>query len=215
MSYYQMQPEHPQGLNASQTPFVRQTYRLFLYGILGMVAMGILGFNVLPPALAPIVLILDMIIWVAVGWFGWRKPANVVLTLFTVITGLTMGILAHAYAAAVFIPAVVLTVAAFTGLTAYVHTTKKDFSYLSGFLAMAFWVLLLGGLLTFFLHASFLATALSAFGVLTFGGWILFDTSRILQDQGQQMSPGEAATELLLDIVGLFRWILDLLDRFR
>lgn len=210
-----MQPERPQGFNASQTPFVRQTYRLFLYGILGMVAMGVLGFNVLPAAAALPVLALDALIWIAVGWFGWRKPANVVLTLFTVITGLTMGILAHAYAAAVFIPAVVLTVAAFTGLTAYVHTTKKDFSYLAGFLVMAFWVLMLGSLLSLFLYIPFMATALSAFGVLTFGGWILFDTSRILQDQGRQMSPGEAATELLLDIVGLLRWLLDLLDRFR
>ena len=34
-------------------------------------------------------------------------------------------------------------------------------------------------------------------------------------DNGERMTPGEAAAELLLDIVGLFQWILSLLDRFR
>ena len=39
--------------------------------------------------------------------------------------------------------------------------------------------------------------------------------NQIVNRRDQTLTPGMAAFELLLDIVGLFRWILDLLDHFR
>lgn len=207
-----MQTEAQQGL--SQTPFVRETYRLFLFGLLGMMGMGVLSYNLLPPVAGVLIWVLNLAMWIAIGWFRWRRPINVVLPLFTIITGLWLGVLGHIYAA-VFVPALVLTLAAFGGLTAYAHTTRKDFNFLGGFLAMSFWVMLAGIVSMIFFPLPLLHLAISAFGVLVMGGWILYDTSRLLQDQGRSMSPGEAAAELLLDIVGLFQWILSLLDRFR
>ena len=217
MSYdqYQMQPQAPRGRGTTLTPFVRETYRLFLFGLLGMAGIGVLSYNFLPAIAAGLVWFLNLIIWVAIGWFRWRRPTKVVLPLFTIITGLWLGVLGHIYTA-VFLPALILTFAAFGGLTLYVHTTRKDFSFLGGFLSMAFWVILLGiGTLIAFPNLPLFHLALSAFGVLAMGGWVLYDTSRLLQDNGERMTPGEAAAELLLDIVGLFQWILSLLDRFR
>ena len=216
MSYdqYQMQPQAPQGMGSRLTPFVRETYRLFLFGLLGMGGVGVLSYKFMPPIGVGVAWLLNAIMWIAVGWFHWRRPTRVVLPLFTIITGAWLGVLAHIYAS-VFAPALILTLGAFGGLTAYAHTTRKDFSFLGGFLSMAFWVILLGIVVQFIFPLPLLHLAISAFGVLAMGGWVLYDTSRLLQDNGDRMTPGEAAAELLLDIVGLFQWILSLLNRFR
>jgi FtsH-binding integral membrane protein len=194
--------------------FIRRTYTLFLYGMLGIVGAAVAGFNLLSPAMVLPLVVVNFIMMVAMGWFGWRRPTALTLPLFTIVSGLMLGVLAHFYAG-VFLPASVLTVAAFTGLTAYVHTTKQDFSYLKGFLAIAFFTMLAGIAVGLFFHAAWFHVLLSAFGVLAFGGWILYDTSNIVNRKDQSMTPGEGALELLIDIVGLFRWILRLLDMFR
>lgn len=217
MSYnqYQMEPQPSQGSRMALTPFVRETYRLFLFGLLGMAGIGALAYNLIvqSPLFALVGGLFAFIMWIAVC-FGWRRPTRVVLPLFTVATGIMMGWLGHMYAQ-VFLPGVLLTVGAFSGLTLYAHTTRKDFSYLMGFLWSSFWVLLVGIILNLFLHIPFLSLGIAALGAIVMGAWILFDTSRLLQDDGQRMTPGEAATELLLDIVMLFRWILRLLNQFR
>ena len=186
-----------------------------LFALLGIVGAGVAAYNFLPAALLPVVFLLNAIVWIACGWFRWRKPTNVVLPLFTVVTGLMLGMLAHLYPAAIFTQAAVLTTLAFTGLSVYAHTTKTDFSYLRGFLAMAFWIILGAGLLTIFIHAPILHLALAALGTVTFGCWILYDTGQLVNRRDEKLTPGVAAFELLLDIVGLFRWILRILDALR
>jgi FtsH-binding integral membrane protein len=126
-----------------------------------------------------------------------------------------MGVLAHVYPAAIFSQAAVLTVLAFTGLSVYAHKTKTDFSYLRGFLSMSFWIMVGAGLLALFVHAPILQLGLAALGTVTFGCWILFDTAMIVNRRDETLTPGVAAFELLLDIVGLFRWILRILDALR
>jgi FtsH-binding integral membrane protein len=198
-----------------QTQFVRRTYSLLLYALLGIIGAGVAAYNFLPRvALLPIG-IADVILWVACGWFGWRRPINLVMPLFTIVTGLLLGLVATIVPAGLFAQAAVMTVAAFTGLSLYVHTTRQDFSYLKGFLSIAFWIILAGGLLTIFFPVKLLTLGLSALGVVMFGCWILYDTSQIVNRRDSTLTPGVAAFELLLDLVGLFRWILDLLDEFR
>ena len=214
MSYapQQFRPAPPA---AGQGAFVKRTYQLLLYALLGIVGAGFAAYNFLPSAAFLPVVIVDAILWIACGWFGWRKPTAVVLPLFTLVTGLTLGLLATIYAPAIFAQAAVLTVLAFTGLSVYAHTTKTDFSYLRGFLSMSFWILMGAGLLALFVHAPILHLAIAALGTVTFGCWILYDTSQIVNRRDETLTPGVAAFELLLDIVGLFRWLLDLLDHFR
>jgi FtsH-binding integral membrane protein len=209
------QERYPESYSQSATPFVRETYRLLLYALLGIVGAGFLAYNTLPLAALLPVGIANFVLWIACGMFGWRRPTNVTLPLFTLVNGLFLGLIAHLYAPAVFLSAAVLTALAFTGLTLYVHKTRADFSYLTGFLSILCWVILGGALLSIFLPIPLMSVGLAALGVLFFGGWILYDTSQILQNREPGQTPGAAAFELLLDIIGLFRWLLRLLDQFR
>lgn len=198
-----------------QGQFVRRTYNLLLFALLGIVGAGVAAFNFLPQAALLPIGIVDAILWIACGWFGWRRPINFVMPLFSIVTGLLLGLVATIVPAGMFAQAAILTIAAFVGLSLYAHTTKQDFSYLKGFLSIAFWVILAGGLIALFLPFKLLTLGLSALGVVVFGCWILYDTGQIVNRQDPTLTPGVAAFELLLDVIGLFRWILDLLDEFR
>ena len=56
---------------------------------------------------------------------------------------------------------------------------------------------------------------LSAFGVIAFGAWVLYDTGEIIERADDDLTPGGAAFELFLDLVGLNGWLSDLLDLWK
>jgi FtsH-binding integral membrane protein len=193
-------------------PFVRRTYAILLVSLMAIVGLGFFSYYYLPrTALRPLG-IADGIIWVLCGWFGWRRPAILTLSLFSIITGLFLGQLAYLYAG-VFAMAAALTLATFIGLSAYVHITKQSFSFLRGFLCISFFVLLGGGILLAFVGTHRLDLLYAGFGTFVFGCWILYDTSQILERMENDLTPEIAAFELLLDLVGFFRWLMDFLRR--
>lgn len=110
--------------------------------------------------------------------------------------------------------AFLLTGAAFTGLTGYVFITKKDFSYLGASLSIGLWVVFGAILLSMFLHSAVLELAIASVGVLLFAGYILYDTSRILQDR-EERDPVGAALRLFLDVVNMFLFLLRILSSAR
>jgi modulator of FtsH protease len=110
--------------------------------------------------------------------------------------------------------AFLLTGAAFTGLTSYVFITRKDFSFLGATLSMGLWVILGAMLLGFFIHSAALQLAIASVGVLLFGGYILYDTSRILRAREDDDAIG-AALNLFLDVVNLFLMLLRILSSAR
>jgi FtsH-binding integral membrane protein len=106
-----------------------------------------------------------------------------------------------------------VTAATFTGLTAFVLLTGKDFSFLRGILFLAFWgilVLSLCGML-FGFGSSLLFSGL---GTLFFAGYILYDTSEVLH-RFPTTRPVSAAVELFTDVVMLFQNVLILLLSLR
>ncbi len=107
--------------------------------------------------------------------------------------------------------AFVLAVVCFSGLTGYALTTKKDFSYLGGGLTMGLFVLIGASLLNIFLGSSILGLAIASVSVLAFGGFVLYDTSKILH--GNQEDAVSAAIELYLDFLNLFLALLRILSR--
>jgi modulator of FtsH protease len=109
--------------------------------------------------------------------------------------------------------AFLLSSVGFAGLSAYTLVSKKDFSYLGGFLSMGFFVVLGGLVLTFFLHSSVFALAIDSVAVLLFGGYILYDTSRILRSGND--NPVGAAILLYLDFFNLFIFLLSILSSRR
>ena len=102
----------------------------------------------------------------------------------------------------------------FGGLSAYVLTTKKDFSFMGGFLMVGVMVLFFGSLAA--LGASFFGVdvsmafiAISAVSVLLFSALILFDTSRIIN--GGETNYIMATIALYLDVYNIFTSLLHLL----
>lgn len=73
------------------------------------------------------------------------------------------------------------TAAIFIGLSAYAVTTKKDFSFMGGFLAAGILVAFLAGLAAIFFTIPALSLAVSAAFILLMSGLILYETSNIIQ----------------------------------
>ena len=110
--------------------------------------------------------------------------------------------------------AFLLSLAAFTGLTAYVFLSKKDFSFLGASLSVGIWVVLGASILAIFLHSAVFSLAIASAGVLLFAGYILYDTSQILRDRTEE-DPIGAALRLFLDLVNLFVMLLRILSSQR
>ena len=197
----------PQGVNR----YVSEAYSYFFASLASMAILGVISYHLLPQSSMMGLAIADSIIWIACGWFGWRNPISFVFPLFTIITGLLLGQLAHFYST-VFAATTIITLAAFCGLTAFVWITRWDFSFLSGFLCLAFFVLIGGWITSFFINSTGFLLGWTGFGVFTFGCWILYDTSNILNRAGDGESSAVAAFELILDIVGFHRWLLEHLN---
>ena len=202
----------PMPVSVGVDPFIRQTYTVLLFSLLAIVGLGYVSYYTLPATSFRPLSIADGAIWVACGWFGWRRPAMLTLGLFSVITGLFLGQLAHMYYGNAFALASMLTVVGFIGLSAYVHITKQSFSFLRGFLFVSFFILLGACFILPFFHVRGMNLYISAFGTFVFAGWILYDTSNLLERRNNaDYTPGIAAFELLLDLIGFFRWLLSLL----
>jgi len=110
--------------------------------------------------------------------------------------------------------AFLLSVLGFTGLTSYAMLSKRDFSFLRGFLSMGLVVLIGAMLLSFFVGGNAFGLAIASVGVLLFGGFILFDTSRILRDPSNR-DPVGAAIGLYLNFLNLFLFLLRILGSSR
>ncbi|MBI5537161.1 MAG: Bax inhibitor-1/YccA family protein [Deltaproteobacteria bacterium] len=104
--------------------------------------------------------------------------------------------------------AFLLASAAFLGLTTYALVSRKDFSFLRGFLTMGIWVVLGAILLNIFIGSSAFGLALASAGVLLFGGFILFDTSRMLRRPEERGDAVGAAISLYLSVLNLFLFLL-------
>jgi len=104
------------------------------------------------------------------------------------------------------------TGAIFLGLSGYVLTSRKDFSFLGGFLFIGLIVGILGGIAAWIFNIPSLHLAISAMMILVASGLILYDTSRIIR--GGETNYVMATISLFLDIIILFQHLLHLLGVF-
>lgn len=93
------------------------------------------------------------------------------------------------------------TGAIFMGLSAYALTTRKDFSFLGGFLMVGFLLVLLAALANIFLQIPAMSLMISAVVIMIMSGFILYDTSRIING-------GE--TNYVLATIGLYMTIFNI-----
>lgn len=135
---------------------------------------------------------------------GWALPAVFALTGFM---GYTLGPVLNAVAslpggATSIALALATTGVTFLGLSAYVLLTRKDFSFMGGFLMIGMVVALVAGLAALFLELPALSLAVSGAVALLSAGLILFETSRIVH--GGENNYVMATVGLFLSIYNLF-----------
>lgn len=104
------------------------------------------------------------------------------------------------------------TGAIFVGLSAYAITTKKDFSFMGGFLMVGILVAFLAGLGAAIFSLPGLSLAVSAMFVLLMSGLILYETSNIIH--GGETNYIMATVTLYVAIYNLFLSLLHLLAAF-
>lgn len=141
------------------------------------------------------------------------------LYIFTFISGITLYPIVSHYLATIGENTVILafatTTAVFTSLAIYATKSKRDFSFLGGFLMAAlialvaisifniFWPLGTAGMLAF-----------SFIGVMVFSGYILFDFSRMKHYGVRAEDVPLMALSLYLDFINLFLDILRIFGIF-
>jgi modulator of FtsH protease len=133
---------------------------------------------------------------------------------FTGVMGASIGPMLNYYLAMPGGPALVMqalggTAVVFFGLSAYALTTRKDFSYMGGFLMVGLLVAVVAMIANIFLNIPALSLTISAAVVMIMSGLILFDTSRIIN--GGETNYIRATVSLYLDIYNLFIHLLHLL----
>jgi modulator of FtsH protease len=135
---------------------------------------------------------------------------------FTGFLGYTVGPILNAYVSAGLGDAIVLalagTAATFFACSAYVLTTKKDMSFLSGTILALFVVLLLGMVASFFFQFPALYVGISALFVIFSTMGILYETSNIIH--GGETNYIRATVSLFVSIYNLFISLLNLLSFF-
>ena len=96
----------------------------------------------------------------------------------------------------------------FLALSAYVLSTKRDFSFMGGFLFAGMIIALLAGLGAIFFQIPALGLAVSAAVALLSAGLILFETSRIVN--GGETNYVLATVSLYVSVFNLFTSLLQL-----
>jgi modulator of FtsH protease len=158
---------------------------------------------------------------VAMGllWFALPRTAHSasgigVVFAITGLLGFGLGPTLNAYLSLANGSEIVLTAlggtgAIFLGLSGYALTTRKDFSFMGGFLVVGLLVVVGASLLNLFLSIPMVSLATSAAVVLLMSGFILFDTSRMVN--GGETNYVFATISLYLNILNLFTSLLHLL----
>jgi len=196
---------------------IRNTYMLLSMTLLFSAATATLG--VFMHVSQGAALISD-IAAIALLWFVLPRTANSatgipVLFGITGLFGLGLGPILNFYLAVN--PSIVMTAlggtgAIFLGLSAYALTTRKDFSFLAGFLMVGMFVVIGAALLNIFFAIPALFLAVNVAVIMIMSGFILFQTSAIIN--GGETNYIMATAGLFLSILNLFTALLQLLGAF-
>ncbi len=139
---------------------------------------------------------------------------------FSAVMGLSIAWIFAVFTGASIAQTFFVTAIAFTGLSLYGYTTKKDLSGMGTFLMMGLIGLIVASLVNIFLQSSAMQFAISAIGVLIFAGLTAYDTQSIKNTYLQmRAAEGEAylgkaaimgALSLYLNFINMFMFLLQL-----
>lgn len=216
MNRYENVIAHSGGQVVSSNKVLKNTY-LLLSATLGFSAlMAVVSMAIGVPPIAYLVAVIAAMV---LGIFVLPRTANStsgigVIFLITGLLGFGLGSILSMYLALPNGPQVIATAFAgtgiiFLGLSGYALTTKRDFSFMGGFLFAGMMVVVLAMIANIFLQMPALALAVSGGIILIMSGFILFDTSRIIQ--GGETNYIMATYGLYLSIFNIFISLLQIL----
>ena len=214
ISLYSSSASIQQSLNADISRVLRNTYALLSMTLL--FSAGTAAASVAWSLPAP------GIILTLVGYFGLlfavyklRNQSAGIAAVFalTGFMGYTLGplltkTLSLPAGGQVVMMALGVTGVTFLGLSAYVLKTRRDFSFMGGFLFAGMLIALLAGLAAVFFEMPALSLAVSAMVALIAAGLILFETSRIVT--GGETNYVMATVGLYVSVFNLFTSLLSL-----
>ena len=210
---------HPAEAALASNKLIRNTYILLSLTLLFSAAMAGVAIAINMPSLG-LLLTLG-------GYFGllfltqalrnsvWGLAAVFALTGFM---GLTLGPFINAYVQAfsnggqLVMLALGGTGVIFLGLSGYALSTRKDFSFMGGFLMVGILVAFLAGLCAMIFSVPALALAVSAMFILLMSGLILYQTSEMIH--GGETNYIMATVTLYVAIYNLFTSLLHILAAF-
>ncbi len=197
---------------------LRNTYTLLSMTLLfsGLIAGVSMAFNLPHPG----------ILITLAGYFGFlflttkfRDQALGLVFVFclTGFMGYTLGPILNSYLALpnggqIVMMAMGWTGVIFLGLSGYALTTRKDFSFIGGFLMVGILLAFVAGLAAFFFEIPALSLAVSSAFVLLMAGLILYETSNIIH--GGETNYIMATVTLYVSIYNLFTSLLHLIGFF-
>jgi modulator of FtsH protease len=195
---------------------LKNTYILLSATLAFSAVMALVSMSLAVP---PIAYIISVIASMVLGIFVLPRTANSssgigVIFLVTGLLGFGLGAILSQYLALPKGPQIIATAMGgtgiiFLGLSAYAMTSKRDFSFMGGFLFAGMMVLVIAMLANIFLEMPALAMAVSGGIILVMSGFILFDTSRIIN--GGETNYIMATYGLYLSIFNIFISLLQLL----
>ncbi|WP_255298538.1 Bax inhibitor-1/YccA family protein [Brevibacillus dissolubilis] len=191
--------------------------RMFAISLLVSAIGSAVGTAFVPPALILPLVIVQLLM--LVGAFIVRRRGTRVgygfTFAFVFISGITLGPTLQYYAmhngAALVNTAFILTAAIFTGLASYAYVSKRDFSFLGGFLFAGLIGLILLQVINMFVPlGTSVELMIASAGILIFSGYILYDISNYKHGLAEEDIP-LAVVNLYLDFINLFLSLLRLL----
>ena len=198
---------------------LRNTYMLLSMTLLFSASMAAVAMAMNAPYMGFIPLLVSFALIFAISKFKNSGWGIVLVFAFTGILGFALGPVLNHYMASQAGSQTVVTAAGLTGiiflsLSGYALMSKKDFSFMGGFLIAGMWVVI-GSMLLMFVGSFFgwyvsgLQLAISAAVVMLMSGFILFDTSRIIN--GGETNYIMATLAIYLDVYNVFTNLLALL----
>jgi modulator of FtsH protease len=203
----------------STNKVLRNTYALLSMTLLFSALTAGVSMAVNPPHFTSLI---TMIASIGLIWFVLPKTANsskglYVVFAFAGLMGFGLGPMLNAYLSTANGGQIIMTAMGGTGiiflaLSAYALTTRRDFSFLGGMLMVGMIVILVASLANIFLEIPALSLTISSVVILLMSGFILYDTSRIIN--GGETNYIMATVGLYLSIYNIFVHLLSLLNIF-
>jgi modulator of FtsH protease len=206
----------PQTAVLSTNKLIRNTYMLLSMTLLFSALTATLSVFLRMPPMTYLISIgaAFMLIWLVLPRTANSASGLGVVFAITGLMGFALGPILGHYLSLPGGPQIVATALGgtgviFLGLSGYALTTRRDFSFLGGFLFVGLLVVFGAALLNIFFAVPAVSLALSAAIVLLMSGFILFDTSRMVN--GGMYNYILATIGLYMNIFNLFVSLLQLL----